>query len=127
MLHNFLGISALAELERHPRLGASWEGFMIETIRHLLGARSRDCYYWRTHTGAELDLLIVHGARRYGFEIKRTVAPRITPSIRSVLEDLDLTRLDIIHSGPDTFFMAKNVRAVASVRILQDLAPLRKL
>ena len=71
-----------------------------------------------------LDLLVVRGRRRYGFEIKRTTAPRITPSMRSALESLQLNRLDVIHAGSETFPLARGMRAIAAQRLLVDLKPL---
>ena len=83
------------------------------------------CYFWATHTGAELELLVVHGCYRYGFEFKRTTAPRIAPSMRSALVDLELTRLDIVYAGSETFKLGRSVRAAAVKRLLEDLKPLR--
>lgn len=121
VLHSFLGIGSKYELDRHPKLGASWEGFLLEAVIHQLEARSSACYYWATHTGAELDLLIVQGGRRYGFEFKRTTAPRVTASMRSALEDLELSRLDLIYGGTETFPLAPKVRAVAARQILDEI------
>ncbi len=126
LLHRFLDISAQRDLERHPKLGASWEGFLIEAIISRLGASADQCYFWATHTGAELDLLLVANGRRYGFEIKRTTAPRLTPSMRSALQDLGLDRLDVIHAGSESFPLARRVRAVAASRLLVDLSPARR-
>ncbi len=113
-------------LERHPKVGAAWEGFVVEAVVQRLGVRSDQIYYWATHTGAELDLLVVAGTRRYGVEVKRTTAPRITPSMRHALADLHLSRLDVVHAGDATFPLAPNVRAVAASRLLDDLQPLRR-
>lgn len=124
LLHTLLDIHSMDDLERHPKLGASWEGFLLEAVIHQLEARPEQCYFWATHTGAELDLLIVRGRRRYGFEIKRTTAPRITPSMRSALESLQLSRLDVIHAGSETFPLARGMRAIAAQRLLVDLKPL---
>jgi hypothetical protein len=90
-----------------------------------LGARREECWFWATHGGAELDLLIVRGAQRFGFEVKRTTAPQMTPSMRSALTDLRLHRLDVIHAGEGTFPLADRVRAVALGRLLRDIQPLR--
>lgn len=125
LLHTLLDISDRAHLERHPKVGASWEGFILETVIRRLGARSDQCYFWATHSGAELDLLVVAGRRRFGFEIKRTTAPRLTPSMRSACEDLGLTRLDVVHAGGETFPLTRSVRAVAARRLLDDVTPLR--
>jgi len=76
------------------------------------------------HGGAELDLLVVRGQRRMGFEIKRTTSPQITPSMRYALLDLHLRSLDVIYAGETTFPMDKKIRAVAFRRLLQDIKPL---
>ena len=86
-----------------------------------LGISAASCYFWATHTGAELDLLVERGGGLRGFEIKRTSAPRFTRSLRSVMADLNLSRLDVIHAGADTFPLAKGVRALALGRLLDDL------
>lgn len=125
LLHTLLDIDDLDHLTRHPKVGASWEGFILEMLIRRLGARSDRCYFWATHTGAELDLLVVHGHRRYGFEIKRTTAPSLTRSIRSAFADLGLTRLDVVHAGGETFPLGRFIRAVAARRLLEDIDPLR--
>ena len=125
LLHALLGIRAENDLERHPKLGASWEGLGVTTVVERLRARWGECFFWATHAGAELDLLIVRGRTRIGFEFKRTVAPSMTPSMKVAMKDLGLTRLDVVHAGTDTFPLAPRVRAVAMSRLLKDLAPLR--
>lgn len=117
LLHTLLGIESLGELESHPRLGASWEGFALEVVIRAMGARPEECYFWATHAGAELDLLIVKGGLRLGFEFKRTEAPALTPSMRIALEDLKLDRLDVVHAGQATFPLAERVRAIPLSRI----------
>ena len=124
ILHALLGIRERRDLERHPKLGASWEGFALETVVRRLGVDRRECYFWGTHAGAELDLLVVRGRRRWGFEFKRTSAPAVTCSMRVALEDLRLERLDVVHGGPHSFLLAPRIRAVAFPRLLDDLAPL---
>ncbi len=124
MLHALLGIRERRDLERHPKLGASWEGFTFEAVVRRLGVDWRDCYFWATHAGAELDLLVVRGRRRWGFEFKRTSAPVVTRSMRVALEDLRLERVDVVHAGPHTFPLAPRIRALAFSRLLDDLAPL---
>jgi predicted AAA+ superfamily ATPase len=124
LLHSFLDVPGREALERHPKVGASWEGFALETTIHHLGARPEECYFWATHTGAELDLVVEGRGRRLGFEFKRTTTPKITPSMRNALEDLDLERIDVLHAGERTFPLARSVRAVAFRRILEDVEPL---
>lgn len=124
ILHSLLGIGSKSDLERHPKLGASWESFGLQAVIDRLGVRAEECYYWATHAGAELDLLVVRGRTRLGFEFKRTSAPQLTPSMRTALEDLHLQRLDVVHGGDDTFPMAPRIRAVALSHVLDDLKPL---
>jgi hypothetical protein len=124
VLHALLGLDRQDALESHPKLGASWEGFGIQAVVDRLGARSDECFFWGTYAGAELDLLIVRGNRRLGFEFKRTAAPRVTLSMRTALEDLRLQRLDVVHAGETSFPLAPKIRAVALGRLLKDLAPL---
>jgi len=122
LLHAMLNLKTKSEIEGHPKLGASWEGFIVEALIQHLGARNDQCFFWATHAGAELDLLVFQGRHRYGFEIKRTTAPQMTRSMHSALADLRLTRLDVIHAGNETFPLAKKVRAVASGQILQEIS-----
>ncbi len=125
ILHSFLEVGSMRDLERHPKIGASWEGFLLEAVIQRLEARPEQCYFWATHTDAELDLLVVRGRDLYGFEFKRTTAPRVSPSMRSAINDLQLRRLDVVHAGTETFPLGRNIRAVAAGRILDDLGPLR--
>jgi len=125
VLHTLLNLRTLADLEGHPKVGASWEGFVLEQIIRHLGVKSDECFFWATHGGAELDLLVFRGRQQLGFEFKRTSSPKITSSMRSALSDLKLQFLDIIHAGEMTFPMDKKIRTVAFSRLLEDLKPLR--
>jgi predicted AAA+ superfamily ATPase len=124
ILHSLLNLIHLKDLEGHPKMGASWEGFVMHQLIRRLGAYPEECFFWATHAGAELDLLVIRGRNRLGYEIKRTSSPKISPSNRAALADLKLNRLDIIHAGQDTFPLDKKVRAVAFERILEDVMPL---
>jgi predicted AAA+ superfamily ATPase len=125
LLHALLGIETAADLAGHPKVGASWEGFLTKEIIERLNARPEECFFWATHAGAELDLLVVSGRRRFGFEIKRTTAPRLTRSMATVIEDLDLERLDVVHAGEATFSLAEKVRAIPASALLDRIEPLR--
>jgi hypothetical protein len=126
MLHALLGIGTPEQLERHPKLGASWEGFALAQTIRALRARKNECFFWATHAQAELDLLVVSGKRRVGFEFKRTDSPRLTPSIKSAFETLRLQRLDVVHAGEKSFLLAPKVRAVAASRLFDEITPLRR-
>jgi uncharacterized protein len=118
LAHSLLGVQTPAELLRHPKLGASWEGFIIGQIRRRLGARREECFFWATHAGAELDLLVVRGRQRLGFEVKRTDTPTATASMHSALESLRLERIDVVHAGARTFAITPRIRAVAARDLL---------
>lgn len=125
ILHSLLGINGPAALETHPKIGASWEGFVLEQIVQHLGASREECHYWATHQGAELDLLVVRGRLRRAFEIKRTTTPTVTKSMHVAMADLKLDALDVIHAGKDTFPLASGIRAVAAGRLLEDVEALK--
>ena len=125
LLHYLLGIRSGDDLVRHVKVGASFEGFALDQLVQHLKADRRECFFWATHQGAELDLLVVRGSRRFGFEFKHTVAPEVTKSMRIALADLNLAQLDVIHLGRETYPLASRVRAVAFGRLRQDIGPLR--
>lgn len=112
LLHTLLRIGSREQLLRHPRLGASWEGFALAQVVACLAAEPEDCFFWRAHTGAELDLLVMRGSERWGFEVKRTSAPKLTPAMRSAMETLRLNRLFVVHAGAHGFPLAAGVTAV---------------
>jgi predicted AAA+ superfamily ATPase len=124
LLHTLLGLTTQRDLEGHPKLGASWEGFVLDQIVQQLGARPEELFFWRTHTGAELDLLVVRGRHRWGFEIKRTSAPAVTPSMRSALSDLKLESIRVIHAGKESFPLADRIFALSSAALVAQLKPL---
>jgi predicted AAA+ superfamily ATPase len=125
LLHTLLQTDTKEEILGHPRLGASWEGFALHQVIARSGARPEECFFWATHGGAELDLLIVRGKTRLGFEFKRTDAPRITPSMRSALSDLRLEALYVIHAGEHSFPMGERIRAVPIGRLLEMIPRLK--
>lgn len=125
LLHALLDIEEQADLNSHPKLGASFEGFALEQVLRQLQATPKQCYFWATHQGAELDLLVLSGRRRLGFEFKHTNAPGVTKSMRIAIEDLKLDRLDVIHVGDETYPLSDGIRAVALSRVRQDIEPLQ--
>jgi len=121
VLHTLLGIVNGHDLEGHPKVGASWEGFVIKELVAHLGAQPEELFFWATHAGSELDLLIVRGRRRLGFEIKRTTAPATTRSMHAAAATLRLESLQVIHAGEHTFSLAPGIRAVAFSRMATDV------
>ena len=124
IVHALLDIRTPRDLMRHPKLGASWEGFLIDAVRRRLGASWDECFFWATHAGAELDLLVVRGRKRLGFELKRTDRPGTTRSMRSARESLRLDQLFVIHAGRRSFDLGAGVRAVSAASIADELKPL---
>jgi len=115
LLHRLLGISDHHDLLGHPKVGASWEGFVLEQILML---EVRNPWFWGTHAGAELDLIVESDGRRIGVEVKRTDQPRITSSMRHALEDLELDRIILVHAGEQTFPLAPNIDALPARTVL---------
>ena len=121
ILHALLGIGDLTSLNSHPKSGASWEGLLLETVIEQLGLSEERAFFWSVHSGAELDLLVTRGRSRIGIEIKRTTAPKVTRSMRTAAEDLDLAETVVIHAGAESYRLARNIRAVAARRLDVDL------
>jgi hypothetical protein len=110
LLHQLLGIESHPQLAAHPKLGASWEGFVIEQI--LAATRSADAYFWRTATGAELDLLLINKGRRVGVEVKYSDAPRFGLSMATAMRDLELDRLLVVYPGEQTYDLGAAIQAM---------------
>ena len=121
VVHHLLGIRSAADLDVHPARGSTWEGLVLDLVMERLRTAGREFYYWRTHTGAQVDLFTVYGRERRGVEVKLTSAPTVTPSMRHAVADLDLTDLVVVHAGQTSFPMAERIRAVSAHRLLEDL------
>jgi predicted AAA+ superfamily ATPase len=110
LLHYLLGIRTEQELAIHPRNGASWEGYVIEEVIKV--TKPDEVYFWATHAGAELDLLLIINGRRIGVECKRMDAPRLTPSMQIALQDLQLDSLFVIYPGLHSYTLEKKIRVL---------------
>ena len=110
ILHFLLGISDMNQLRSHPRYGASWEGFALEQTLGLVN--ERQCYFWATQRGAEIDLLVIRNGKRYGFEFKCTDAPKMTRSMHIAIDELRLERIYAIYPGKDHYRLHKKVEAL---------------
>jgi uncharacterized protein len=113
LLHTLLGIANRRDLELHPKVGASWEGYAVEEV--LKALRPDEAYYWATHQGAEIDLLLFKHGRRIGVECKRSDAPSMTPSMRIALADLKLDRLVVVYPGERRYALADSVEVIPLV------------
>lgn len=125
VLHALLGLGSAREIAGHPKVGASWEGFALDAVVSRLGARPEECFFWATHSGAELDLLVVRGSRRWGFEFKRSTTPTVTRSMHVALDLLGLGEMCVVHAGERSYSLASHVRAVPISRLLDEIEPLR--
>lgn len=112
LMHALLEIDSMRALERHPKLGASWEGFALECVIRELGLRSEQAFFWATHGGAELDLLTFVAGRRIGFEAKRADAPSATKSMKVALDALGLDHLFVLHPGTAEIRLHERITAM---------------
>jgi predicted AAA+ superfamily ATPase len=110
LLHALLGVRTWSDLEGHPKLGSSWEGFVLEEVIRHVG--DRDVYFWATHAGAELDILVQRGSAPIGLEVKWGDAPRMTKSMQIALSNLGLRRLFVVYPGPTRYTLQKNVEVL---------------
>jgi hypothetical protein len=110
LLHSLLGITNRRDLELHPKVGASWEGYAVEEV--LKALRPDEAYYWATHQGAEIDLVLFKKGRRIGVECKRSDAPTLTPSMRIALDDLKLDRLIVAYPGDRRYALGDRVEVI---------------
>jgi predicted AAA+ superfamily ATPase len=117
LLHSLLGITNQLDLENHPKVGASWEGYAVEEV--LKSFRPDEAYYWATYNGAELDLLLFKNGRRIGVECKRADAPALTPSMRTALADLKLDHLYVLYPGDKAYSLGKRVEVVPLAKFVK--------
>lgn len=110
LLHTLMGVPTLDALLAHPRSGASWEGFALEQVLRI--ARPDAAYFWATHNGAELDLLLFKDGRRIGVEFKRADAPGVTLSMSIAMQDLQLDALYVVYPGDRRYALADRMEAV---------------
>lgn len=110
LLHALLGLRTEKDLLTHPRLGASWEGYALE--ESLRALQPDEAYFWGTHSGAELDLLVVKNGQRWGVEFKRVDAPRLTASMHTARHDLELQHLWVVYPGLQPYLLAEGISAM---------------
>jgi len=117
LLHALLSLQGL-EIQTNPKLGASWEGFVIEQIINRL--KTRDYYYWRTHAGLELDLLVMKNGKRFGFEIKYSETPKATRSMHQIIEDLKLDQFFIVYQGKHQLILEDKIQLLPVNNIISQ-------
>lgn len=125
LLHTLLGLDTKEELASHPKVGASWEGFAMNTVLTQLNIHPDEAFFWSTYTGAELDLVVIKGNTRIGFEFKRSSAPQITKSVSIALKDLSLSHVYVIYVGNEQYPLADNITALGLANVLTTIKSLR--
>jgi len=120
LCNTLLGIADRGTLVSHPKSGSVWEGLIIEEL--ITRYRPDETWFWATHNGAELDLLLVKNSMKIGFEIKLAPAPKVTPSMRTALQDLHLDHLYIVHSGKHSWSLGERITAVSLDTLPSSLA-----
>ena len=119
ILHSLLQTPNLADLQGHPKIGASWEGYAVEHV--ICTLKTREAYFWATHGGAELDLMVTIKGKRYGFEFKYADAPGRTRSMHIALQDLGLHHLWVVYPGRQQYELHEKITAIPLEKILQTL------
>ena len=109
ILHSMLNLTTHADVLQHPKLGASWEGFALEEIIRAHQARSEDCYFWSTYSGAEVDLLLQKKGAFIAFECKFSDAPKLTKSMHSALQDLPIEHLFVVYPGKQDYPLSEKI------------------
>ena len=121
IFHSLQSIGTRDELLSHNKLGASWEGFALECTDRAIGRGEEDLYFWRTHSGAEVDLFWQHGGKSWAVECKYADAPRLSRSMRSALADLELEHLWVVYPGDQAYRLDERV-TVLPLRDLEQVA-----
>lgn len=120
ILHSLLSIGDERELLSHNKSGASWEGFAVETAARAIGKRHEELYFWATHSGAEVDLFWQAHGSNWAVEVKYSSAPKLTASMASALQDLDLKHLWVVYPGDRTYPLSDRVTALPITAIASE-------
>ena len=116
ILHTLLSLRN-DQVINHVKVGASWESFIIEQILQKMD--TRDYFYWRTHAGAELDLLVMKNGKRFGFEVKFSEKPQITRSMKQALTDLKLDAFYLVYPGKHSLQLDEKIRLVPASQLVE--------
>jgi len=122
ILHALLSLANADQVAKHPKLGASWEGFALEQVIQHLNLSEHDLFFWGVHTGGELDLLFQSRGKFWGVEVKYNEAPKITPAMKSAITELSLAHLWVVYPGNHSYPMDKKITAT-SIENLSEIHP----
>lgn len=121
LLHSLLGLTDMFSLLGHPKVGASWEGYVLEQVHQIL--RPGEVYFWATHGGAELDFFFIRSGLRFGIEVKYSEAPKVTKSMRIAIDDLGLEHLWLIYPGQHRYPVHDQITVYPLPQFLHDHPP----
>jgi predicted AAA+ superfamily ATPase len=109
LLHTFLNVDTLEQLQSHPKIGASWEGFALDCTIRSTRKNENDYYFWQVHSGSAIDLFWQHGGKNWGVEFKYADAPTLQRSMTVGVKDLDLSHLWVVYPGKTTYRLGRNI------------------
>ncbi|HBM15716.1 MAG TPA: hypothetical protein DD381_05140 [Lentisphaeria bacterium] len=117
IFHSLQSIETYSSLLSHNKLGASWEGFVIELLIRATEKKSNDVFFWSTHSGAEVDLFWHKDGKNFAAEVKYCDAPRITKSMKSSVSDLELEKLFVIYPGDECYKLDEKIDVLSIAAI----------
>lgn len=120
LLHALLGIRTIDELAGHPKVGESWEGFVVENVLSAV-PDGTGAYFYRTAAGAEIDLVLEFGGERWAIEVKRSAAPTLSRGFFNACEDVEPGRRIVVHTGDEAFRLRDGVEALPLPRLLHEI------
>jgi predicted AAA+ superfamily ATPase len=117
LVHALLGLQTTDDLLGHPVLGASFEGWVIETLVQRLPADAR-AWFYRSHQGAEIDLLIERGGRpQIAIEVKRSSAPSPGKGFAQACDDLGVAQRWLVYPGTERYPLRHGAQAIGVVEL----------
>lgn len=109
LLHAFLNVDTHEQLQAHPKLGASWEGFALDCVIRSTNKKESEFFFWQVHAGSEIDLFWQDGGKNWGVEFKYADAPSLQRSMTIGMQDLDLAHLWVIYPGNTTYRLSDKI------------------
>jgi uncharacterized protein len=127
IVHTLLGLSSKDALLGHPVVGASWEGFAIESLLSAADAWQVRPSFYRARAGAEVDLVLSwRDGRRWVIEVKRTLVPKLRRGFTSAWEDIQPERGFVVYAGSDRYPIRRDVEAIGLVELCRELEALAR-
>lgn len=120
LYHRLQSIDSPGQLQSHPKLGASWEGFALTQLIGLSGMREDAFHFWATQAGAEVDLFWQRNGKNFAAEFKYGDAPRRTRSMSIALNDLDIAHMWVVYPGKESYPLDERI-SVLPVSAIQEI------